>query len=53
MGYYGMAYSPPPQGHCDHIIGDNAGIVQGVPAQAQASPPAPVCTNLVFWHAYI
>jgi hypothetical protein len=54
MGYYGMANDyPPPLGYRDHIIGDNAGIVQDVPTQAQAAPPAPVCTNLVFWRAYI
>jgi hypothetical protein len=53
MGYYGMANDyPPPQGHRDHIIGNNAGIVQDVPAQAQATPPAPVCINLVFWRGY-
>jgi len=46
MGYYNIAHSPPPQGHRDHIIGDNAGIVQGVPVQA--APPAPVCTTLIF-----
>jgi hypothetical protein len=49
MGYYGMANDyPPPQGHRDHIIGDNAGIVRDVPAHWQAAPPAPVCTDLVF-----
>jgi hypothetical protein len=47
MGYYGMAHFPLPQGQRDHIIGDIAGIVQGVPAQAQVAP-APVCTNLIF-----
>jgi hypothetical protein len=52
MGYYDMAHSPLPQGHRDNIIGDNARIVQSVPAQAQATPPALVCINLVFWRAY-
>jgi len=50
MGYYGMANDfPPPQGHCDQIIGDNAGIVHGVPAEDQTAPlvaPAPVCRFL-------
>ena len=50
---YGMANGfPPPQGHRDHINGDNVGIVQDVPVQAQAAPPAPVCTNFFFWRAY-
>ncbi len=35
MGNYGMAIDfPAPQGDRDHIIGDNTGTVQGVPAQA-------------------
>jgi len=42
MGYYDIANGyPPPQGHRDHIIGDNAGIVQDVPAQVHIAPPAP------------
>jgi len=42
MGYYDMANDyPPPQGHRDHIIGDNARIVQDVPAEAPFAPPAP------------
>jgi len=49
MGNYGMDNDfPAPQGHRDHINGDNVGIVQGVLAQAQAAPPARVCSNLVF-----
>lgn len=49
MGYYDMAndYSPPYR-HRDHIIGDNARVVQGVPPQANVIPPAPVCTVLTF-----
>jgi hypothetical protein len=52
MGYYGMGNDYAPNGHDNHVIGDDARITQDVPAQAQAAPPAPVCTNLVFWHAY-
>jgi len=43
MGYY-MAHDylqVPSQGHRDHIVGPNAGIVQDVPAQAPFAPPAP------------
>lgn len=51
MGYYDIANDyPPPHGHGNHIRGDN---VPHIPAQAQAAPPAPVCTNLFFWCAYI
>jgi len=54
MGYYDMAYDhPPPQGRRDHIIGDNARIVQDVPAQAPLAPPAPVCTDLMLPHTHI
>jgi hypothetical protein len=48
MGYYDMANDyPPPQGHRDHIIGDNARIVRDVPAQLEdhVAQPAPVCTD--------
>jgi hypothetical protein len=51
MGYYGAANdSPqaPPQGHRDHILGDNAEIVRGV-IQARAAPPAPV---RICWRVY-
>jgi hypothetical protein len=54
MGYYDMANDyPPPQGHRDHIIGDNARIVQDVPAQAPFAPPAPVRTHLTLPHTQI
>jgi hypothetical protein len=54
MGYYGMANgSPSSQGHRDHIIGDNARIVQDVPAQAHVAPPAPVCTDLTLPYTHI
>jgi hypothetical protein len=54
MGYYDMANDyPPPQGHRDHIIGDNARIVQDVPAQAHVAPPMPVCTDLTLPHTHI
>ena len=44
MGHYDD--HPPPQGHRDNIVGDDAGIVQDVPAQAHIIPPPPVCTGL-------
>ena len=51
MGYYDMANDyPSPQGHRDHIIGDNARIVQDVPAQAHVAPPAPVSTDVALPH---
>jgi hypothetical protein len=54
MGYYDMVNGyPPPQGHHDHIVGDNAGVVQDVPAQAHLAPPAPVCTDLTLPHTHI
>ena len=57
MGYYDMANDyPPPQGHGDHIVGYNARIIQGVPAQAHVArlaPPAPVCTDLTLPHTLI
>lgn len=44
MGYYNNLadYYLPPQGHRDHIIGDNARIIQDAPF----APLAQVCTNL-------
>ena len=49
MGHYGMVRDyPPPQGHRDHIIGDNARIVQDVPAQVHVAPPVPVCTDFTY-----
>ena len=54
MGYYDMANDHfPPQGHRDHIIGDNPRILQDVPAQAYIAPPAPVCTALPLPHTHI
>ena len=54
IGYYDMANGyPPPQGHRDYFIGDNARIVQDVPAQAPFVPPAPVCTDLTLPHTHI
>jgi hypothetical protein len=55
IGYYEMANDyPPPQGHRDRIIGDNARIVQDVSAQAHvAPPPAPVCTDHTLPHSHI
>ena len=54
MGYYDMANDPPPpQGHRDHIIGDNARIVQDVPVQAPFAPPTPVCTDVTLSQTHI
>ena len=53
MGYYDVANDYPPlQGHRDHIIADNARIVQDVLAQAYIAPPAPVCTDLSLPHIH-
>lgn len=54
MGYYDIAndFPSPAHGHGNNTIGENAESVQNVPAQAEATPPAPVCTNLVLWRAY-
>lgn len=47
MGHYGMANNHPPlHGHRDHAI-NHHGVVLGVLAQAQAAPPATVCTDLL------
>ena len=54
MGNYDMVNDyPPPQGHNDHIIGDNARIVQDIPVQAYVAPPAPVCTDLTLPYTHI
>lgn len=54
MGHYDMANDyPPPQGYLDHIIGNNARIVQDDPAQAHVALPAPVCTDLTSLHTHI
>ena len=44
---------PPPQEHRDHILGDNARIVQDVPAQVHVAPPAPVCIDLALLHTHL
>lgn len=54
MGNYDMVNDhPPPQGHHDHIIGDNARIDQDVPVQVLVAPPAPVCTDFKLPHTNI
>ena len=54
MGYYDIANDhPAPQGHRDPIIGDNARIVQDIPAQAYVAPSAPVCTDLMLPYTHI
>jgi hypothetical protein len=53
MGYYDVANDyPPPYRHHDHIIADNARIVQDVPARAHVAPQAPVCTDLSLPHTH-
>ena len=51
MDYYDMANVHPPlpplHGHRDQAINNYAAVVLDVPAQAQAAPPAPVCTDLI------
>jgi hypothetical protein len=44
---------PPPQEHRDHILGDNARIVQDVPAQVHVALPAPVCIDLALLYTHI
>lgn len=39
---------PPLHDHRDHAIDNYAGAALDVPAQAQAAPPDPVCTDLPF-----
>lgn len=49
MGYINMANGHPPvHEHRGHAINNYAGVALDVPAQAQAAPPAPVCTDLNF-----
>lgn len=49
MGYYDMAND---HEYHDHVINNFAGIAPAQ-AQAQAAPPAPVCTDLNFLHTYL
>jgi hypothetical protein len=51
MTDYDMANDYPP--HRDHIIGENARIVQDVPAQAHIAPSALVCTDFTLPHTHI
>ena len=37
----------------NHVINNYAGAAQGVPAQAPAAPPEPVCTDLTFLHTHL
>ena len=43
----------PAHGHHDSAINNYAGVGLDVPAQAQAAPLDPVCTNLNFPHTHI
>jgi hypothetical protein len=54
MGYCNMVDDHPPlHEHRDHAINNYAGVALDVSAQAQAAPPAPVCTDLTFPHTRI
>jgi hypothetical protein len=54
MGFYNMVnVRPLLHEHHDHAINNYAGIALDVPAQAQAAPPAPVCTDPTFPHTHI
>jgi hypothetical protein len=49
MGYYDVANDHRPlHEHRNHAINNRAGVALDVPAQGEAVPPAPVCTDLVF-----
>jgi len=54
MGHNDMANDHPPlHEHRGHAINNYAGVALDVPAQAQAIPPAPVCTDLNFPYTLI
>ena len=53
MGYHDIANDPPLHEHRDYAINNYAGVALGVPTQAQAAPPDPVCADLPFPHTHI
>jgi hypothetical protein len=54
MTYYVVADDRPPlHEYHGHGVNNYAGAALGVPAQAQVTPPAPVCTGFTFPHTYI
>ena len=54
MGYYDMANDHPLlHEYHDHAIDNYSGFALGVPAQAQAAPPVPVCLNFFVPHTRI
>ena len=49
MGYYNMANDQPPvHERRDPAINNYAGVALDVPGEAQAAPPYPVRTDLIF-----
>lgn len=53
MDYYNMANTLPLHDHRDHAIDNYTETALNVPAQAQAVPLDPVCTDLTIPHTYI
>ena len=54
MGYYHVVNGHPPlHENPDHAINNYAGAALDVPAQGQAAPSDPVCTNLTCTHTHI
>ena len=54
MANYDIANEHPPLfEHHDLAIDNYAGVALDVPAQAQAAPPDPVCTDLTFSHTHV
>jgi hypothetical protein len=54
MGYCNMGNDHPLlHEHRGHVINNYAGVALDIPAQAQAAPLAPVCTDLTFLHTQI
>jgi hypothetical protein len=54
IGYYDMANDHLLlHDHCDHAINDYDAVALDDPAQGQALPPAPLCTDLTFLYTHI
>ena len=54
MGHHDMLNYHPPfhHEHRGRAINNYAGVALGVPVQAQAAPPVPVCTDLTHSYTY-